>query len=297
MATTVVKPRPKTVDDITAEALRRYDRTPDPRFKEIMLALTKHLHAFAKEVNLTEEEWFKGILFLSRTGQMCTDMRQEFILLSDTLGLSMVTDLLSNAKPEGATESTVFGPFHRDDPPPKELGQSIVGKFRGGTPALITGRVVGLDGKPIAGAAMDVWQAGADGLYDSQDDSLHGGMDMRGLYHADSQGQYVVKTTRPVAYQVPSDGPVGEMLKAANRHPWRPAHVHFVVSAPGYQSVTTHLFDSIDPYLNSDVVFGVKDSLIVNFTEHKTADDLAKKYGIEAPYVTAEYDFVLAPAK
>ncbi len=294
---TVAPARPKSVEDITAEALGRYSNTQDPRLKEIMLCLTKHLHAFANEVNLTEQEWFRGIQFLTGVGHMCNDSRQEFILLSDTLGLSMVTDLLSNAKPAGATESTVFGPFHRDDPPAKEFGDSIVDHSRGGVVAYISGRVLDMNAKPIAHAALDVWQAGADGLYDSQDTTLGGGMNMRGLFHTDSEGRYLVKTTRPVAYQVPNDGPVGEMLRATNRHPWRPAHTHFMISAPGYQPLTTHLFDSIDQYLTSDVVFGVKDSLIVNFEEHSTHDESAKKFGATAPFVTASYDFVLPPAR
>jgi protocatechuate 3,4-dioxygenase beta subunit len=294
---TAAPARPKTVEDITNEALSRYANTPDPRLKEIMLALTKHLHAFANEVKLTEAEWFAGIEFLTRVGHMCSDNRQEFILLSDTLGLSMVVDLISNAKPAGASESTVFGPFHRDHPPEKGFGESIVDHDRGGTLALISGRVTGLDGKPIANAALDVWQAGADGLYDSQDTSLHGGMNLRGMYHTDAEGRFLVKTTRPVAYQVPNDGPVGDMLRAAGRHPWRPAHVHFLITAKGYQSLTTHLFDSIDPYLKSDVVFGTKESLIIKFNEHAADSEAAKKNGVNVPFVTANYDFVLAPAK
>jgi protocatechuate 3,4-dioxygenase beta subunit len=293
---TVAPARPKTVEDITAEAISRYNKTPDPRLKEIMVCLTKHLHAFAKEVNLTEAEWFAGIQFLTRVGHMCSDSRQEFILLSDTLGLSMVVDLLSNAKPTGATESTVFGPFHRDNPPEKGFGDEMFDSTRGGVLTFISGRVTDMNGKPIANAALDVWQAGPDGLYDSQDTALHGGMNFRGLYHTDAEGRYLVKTTRPVAYQVPNDGPVGDMLRAANRHPWRPAHTHFLITAPGYASLTTHIFDSIDPYLNSDVVFGVKDSLIVKFEEHKTEDEAAKKFGAKPPFCTATYDFVLAPA-
>ncbi len=294
---TAAPARPKTVQDITNEALSRYANTPDPRLKEIMLSLTKHLHAFADDVKLTEAEWFAAIMFLTRVGHMCSDVRQEFILLSDTLGLSMVVDLISNAKPAGASESTVFGPFHRDNPPEKGFGESIVDHDRGGTLAFISGRVVDMNGKPIANAALDVWQAGADGLYDSQDTSLHGGMNLRGMYHTDADGRFLVKTTRPVAYQVPNDGPVGDMLRAAGRHPWRPAHVHFLIAAKGYQSLTTHLFDSIDPYLKSDVVFGVKDSLIIKFEEHAADSEAAKKHGVNVPIVTANYDFVLASAK
>jgi hydroxyquinol 1,2-dioxygenase len=299
MSTTVAKPRsarPTSEDDITAEVLRRVEATPDPRTREIMLSLLKHLHAFIKEVRLTAPEWWKGIDFLTRTGHMCDDRRQEFILLSDTLGISMVTDLMSNRKPAGATESTVFGPFHRDGAPEMPFGGDIARVDRGGVTTIVSGRVLDLDGKPIAGALLDVWQVSADALYDSQEPELEG-MNMRGLFRTDSEGRYQVRTRRPVHYQIPSDGPVGELLRATNRHPWRPAHTHFVISAEGYEPVTTHLFDSIDPYLNEDAVFGVKDSLIVNFEEHQTRDEAAKKYGIEPPFCTTEYDFVLAPAR
>jgi hydroxyquinol 1,2-dioxygenase len=299
MSTTVAKPRsarPTSEDDITAEVLRRVEATPDPRTREIVLSLLKHLHAFIKEVRLTEPEWWKGIDFLTRTGHMCDDRRQEFILLSDTLGVSMVTDLMSNRKPAGATESTVFGPFHREGAPEMPFGGDIARVDRGGVSTIISGRVLDLNGKPIAGALLDVWQVSADALYDSQEPELEG-MNMRGLFRTDSEGRYQVRTRRPVHYQIPSDGPVGELLRATNRHPWRPAHTHFVIEAEGYEPVTTHLFDSIDPYLNEDAVFGVKDSLIVKFEEHKTRDEAAKKYGIEPPFCTTEYDFVLAPAK
>jgi len=295
MSTAATKPRPTTEDDITAEVLRRFDATEDPRLKQIMQSLVSHVHAFLKDVQLTEAEWWKGIEFLTKTGQMCDDRRQEFILLSDTLGISMVTDLISNRKPAGATESTVFGPFHREGAPEKQYGDSIVGADRHGVTAYCAGRVLDLNGEPIAGAELDVWQAAADGRYDVQDSTLEG-MNMRGKFHTGEDGRYLVKTTRPVAYQIPSDGPVGQMLQATNRHPWRPAHVHFVVSAPDYQTVTTHVFDSIDKYLDGDVVFGVKNSLIAEFETHTTNDEAAEEYGAEPPFVTCDFDFVLAPA-
>jgi hydroxyquinol 1,2-dioxygenase len=290
------KVRPTTEDDITAEVLRRFEGTEDPRLREIMLSLTRHIHAFVKDVRLTEAEWWKGIEYLTETGQMCDEKRQEFILLSDTLGVSMVTDLISNGRAAGATESTVFGPFHREGAPEREYGEDIVDHDRNGVTTFVYGRVLDLQGNPIAGAALDVWQAAADGLYDVQDASL-GDMNMRGIFHTDNDGRYLVKTTRPVAYQIPSDGPVGQMLKATNRHPWRPAHVHFVVSADGYQPVTTHLFDSVDQYLDGDAVFGVKNSLIIDFKEHITQDEAAKRFGAEAPFCTCEFDFILAKAK
>ena len=296
MSTAAVQPRPTTTDDITAEVLRRFEGTGDPRLKEILLSLVKHVHAFLKDVQLQESEWWEGINFLTATGQMCDDRRQEFILLSDTLGVSMVTDLISNGKPAGATESTVFGPFHRDGSPEKAYGDSIVGVNREGEICYCYGRVFDMNGNPIAGAELDVWQAAADGLYDVQDTSIEG-INMRGRFHTDKDGRYLVKTTRPVAYQIPSDGPVGKMLAAANRHPWRPAHVHFVVSAPGYDKVTTHVFDSVDKYLDGDAVFGVKNSLIAEFKAHDTRDEVGRELGAEPPFRTCEFDFVLAPAK
>jgi protocatechuate 3,4-dioxygenase beta subunit len=285
-------PTTTTEDDITAETIRRFEGTPDPRLRQIMVSLTRHLHGFIKDVQLTEREWFEAIRFLTATGHKCDDIRQEFILLSDTLGVSMVVDLISHRKPAGATESTVFGPFHREGAPELPMGASIAPRDEGGTPAVVFGRVLDEAGRPISGAVLDVWQANSDGFYDSQlpnANELH----MRGIFRTGADGQYVVRTTRPVHYQIPTDGPVGQMLKATNRHPWRPAHVHFAVSAEGFEPVTTHVFDSIDPYLKSDAVFGVKDSLIVDFQEHGTRDAAAEQFGMTPPFVTAEYDFVL----
>ena len=284
-----------TEDDITAAVLAGFAATPDPRLKEIMLALIKHLHAFVKEVELTEAEWFQAIEILTEAGKMCSDKRQEFILFSDTLGVSMVVDLIGHRKPEGATESTVFGPFHRLGSPDMPPGGNIAHRDTTGVPALVSGRVLDLDGKPIAGAVLDVWQAQSNGLYDSQDknpDQLH----MRGKFRTDSDGRYLLRTVQPVHYPIPSDGPVGAMLKATGRHPWRPAHIHFVVMADGYEAVTTHIFDRADPYLESDAVFAVKDSLICDFLRHETPTAEAARLGITGPVLTAEFDFVLKPA-
>jgi len=289
---TTKAPTTTTEDDITAETIRRFEGTPDPRLREIMTSLTRHLHGFIKEVQLTEQEWFEAIKFLTATGHKCDDIRQEFILLSDTLGVSMVVDLISHRKPAGATESTVFGPFHRAGAPELPMGANIAAEDEHGTPAVVFGRVLDPAGQPVAGALLDVWQANSEGFYDSQlPNSDH--LQMRGKFRTGRDGRYVVKTTRPVHYQIPTDGPVGVMLNATNRHPWRPAHVHFAVSADGFEPVTTHVFDSIDPYLKSDAVFGVKDSLIVDFQEHATRDTAAEQFGMEPPFVTAEFDFVL----
>lgn len=287
--------RSTTEDDITAAVLARFAATPDPRLKQIMLALIKHLHEFVKEVELTETEWFQAIEILTAAGKMCSDKRQEFILFSDTLGVSMVVDLIGHRKPEGATESTVFGPFHRLGAPDLPPGGNIAHRDTVGTPALVSGRVLGLDGKPIAGAVLDVWQTQSNGLYDSQDknpDELH----MRGKFTTDGAGRYLIRTVRPVNYPIPSDGPVGAMLKATGRHPMRPAHIHFVVMADGYEAVTTHIFDRTDEYLASDAVFAVKDSLICDFVRHETPTPEAAKLGIAGPMLTAEFDFVLKPA-
>ncbi len=282
-------------DDITAETLARFAETPDPRLRQIMLSLIGHLHAFVKEVQLTEAEWFQAIEILTRAGQMCSDKRQEFILFSDTLGVSMVVDLIGHRKPAGATESTVFGPFHRLGAPELPAGGNIAHRDASGVPTLVGGRVLDLDGRPIAGALLDVWQAQTNGLYDSQDqdpDALH----MRGKFRTDAEGRYLIRTVRPVNYPIPSDGPVGAMLQATGRHPWRPAHIHFVVSANGYEPVTTHIFDRIDPYLASDAVFAVKQSLICDFVRHENPEPAATRLGIAPPFLTADFDFHLKPA-
>jgi hydroxyquinol 1,2-dioxygenase len=287
--------RSTTEDDITAAVLARFAATPDPRLKQIMLALIKHLHEFVKEVELTEAEWFQAIEILTEAGKMCSDKRQEFILFSDSLGVSMVVDLIGHRKPEGATESTVFGPFHRLGAPDMPAGGNIAHRDTAGVPTLVSGRVLDLKGKPIANAELDVWQTQSNGLYDAQDSNpneLH----MRGKFRTDSEGRYLLRTVLPVNYPIPSDGPVGAMLKATGRHPWRPAHIHFVLTADGYDPVTTHIFDRTDPYLESDAVFAVKDSLICDFTRHESPTAETAKLGIAGPVYTAEFDFVLKPA-
>lgn len=295
MSTTMNR-RSTTEEDITNEVLRRFEATENPRLRQIMQSLVKHLHGFVRDVELTEEEWFQGIRFLTDTGHMCDEARQEFILLSDTMGVSMVVDLINHRKPEGATESTVFGPFHRDGVKDVENGANIAPRDAKGQPLMISGRVLDLQGKPIAGAALDVWQSDSQGLYDQQ---LPPGTPyhMRGIFHTDKDGHFLIRTTRPVAYTIPDDGPVGKMLRATNRHPWRPAHVHFVVSANGFEPVTTHIFDSVDKYLESDTVFAVKDSLICEFKEHAAPDEAAKLVGIDGPYASVNFDFVLKPVK
>jgi len=291
-----MKARATTEDDITAEVLRRFDATEDARLRHIMQSLVRHLHAFVKDVELTEAEWMTAIRLLTEAGHMCDDKRQEFILLSDTLGVSMVVDLINHRKPEGATESTVFGPFHRDGAPALPAGGNIAPRDKKGTPTIVSGRVLTLDGRPIAGARLDVWQADSSGLYDSQyaeADELH----LRGQFRTDADGRFLIRTVRPVYYAIPTDGPVGRMLTATNRHSWRPAHIHFVVSAEGCDPVTTHIFDDADPYLESDTVFAVKDSLMCTFVRHDVRDDDAARFGLEPPFCAARFDFVLKPSQ
>ena len=253
---------------ITGAVLGRIAASADPRVKQISEALIRHLHAFVREVRPTQKEWEYGIDFLTRTGQMCDDKRQEFILLSDTLGVSMLVDAINHPVPEGATETTVLGPFYVQAAPEKQNGDDIAGNIAGnmeGDPLLVTGSVSTVDGRPLAGATVDVWHSDDDGYYDVQQLDEIGGLAMRARFHADANGRFHFWSIKPAAYPVPHDGPVGEMLEAQGRHPWRPAHVHFMISAPGFEQLVTHVFVAGDQYLDSDVVFGVKDSLIREF--------------------------------
>jgi hydroxyquinol 1,2-dioxygenase len=282
-------------DTITDAVLDQMSATPDPRLKEIMAAAVRHLHAFAREVNLTPAEWIKGIEFMTAVGKTCTPERQEFILLSDTLGVSMVVDLITHRRRDGATESTVFGPFHRDGAPELPLGGNIAPRDAG-MPTFVDGWVRDGGGHPIEGALLDVWQTDSAGLYDSQT-TTPADLHMRGIFRTNEDGRYLIRTVRPVHYQIPSDGPVGRLLRATGRHPWRPAHIHFVVSADGYEPLTTHIFDAIDPYLKSDAVFAVKESLMCEFVKHMAEDEDARRLGAAVPFCTARFDFVLQRAR
>lgn len=278
---------------ITANALRSLENVQNPRLKRIMTSLITHLHAFVRDVELTEEEWFQGIQFLTRTGQMCDDRRQEFILLSDTLGVSMLVDAINHRTNGVATASTVLGPFYREGAAELPYGASISKDGRG-EPAVLMGRVLSTDGTPIAGAALDVWEANEQGLYEQQDPNQPE-MNLRGRFRTDEEGRYKIVAIKPVSYSIPDDGPVGQMLRALGRHPYRPAHIHFIVSAPGHRSLVTHLFVEGDPYLESDVVFGTKESLVVPFVLNESAEE-AVQHGVKAPFWTVHYDFVLMPA-
>lgn len=254
----------------------------DPRLRRIMASLITHLHGFIKDVALTEAEWEQAIGFLTETGRMCSGTRQEFILLSDVLGVSMLVDAINHRAPAPATPSTVFGPFHVDGAPVRPMGESISldGK---GEPCLFRGRVLDTDGNPVAGATVDVWSDNADGFYDVQQPDIQPPFNNRGVFLTGEDGRYAFRGVKPVSYPIPSDGPVGLMLAALGRHPWRPAHMHFLIGAPGFERLITHIFVAGDGYLESDAVFGVKDQLIVDF---KPAESPNEGW-------LAEYDFVL----
>jgi hydroxyquinol 1,2-dioxygenase len=283
-----------TPADITAKVVASFDGTPDDRLREVMQALVRHLHAFAVEVGLTEEEWRAGIETLTATGHITDDRRQEFILWSDALGLSMLVDALANMRPAGATESTVLGPFYVPGSPLLENGANIAAE-PAGTPTWVHGHVRDLEGAPIAGAELDVWQNGDDRLYGVQrpeapEDHL------RGRFRTREDGSYGFLAVRPVPYPIPDDGPVGQMLAATGRHPWRPAHIHMIVRADGFQSVTTHVFDAESEYLDSDAVFAVKPTLLRDVVR-RPADDPERREGVEGEWASLRADFVLAPGE
>ena len=277
---------------ITDAVLDRFAACDDPRFKTILTALVRHMHDFVREVGLTEAEWMAGIQFLTATGQTCTDKRQEFILLSDTLGVSMLVDAINNRKPTGALESAVQGPYYWEGAPERPLGSNLAEGVKG-EPAFYSGRVLTLDGAPVADALLDVWSGDGEGNYDMQ---LPGQTEMlaRGKLRTDAEGRYRFRSIRPASYPVPTDGPVGMMLNRMGRHPYRPGHIHMIVSAPGFQTVTTQLFVSGDAYLDSDAVFGVKESLIIDFQRHEPGIAPTGE-AIAVPFHTVEHDFVLCP--
>ncbi|HEY2603059.1 MAG TPA: dioxygenase [Thermoleophilaceae bacterium] len=278
--------------DITATVVASFEGAPDARLRELMQAFARHLHAFASEVGLTEDEWGQLIGELTATGHITDERRQEFILWSDSMGLSMLVDALANPLPEGATESTVLGPFYVPGSPARQWGENMA-REPAGTPAWVHGRVLSVDGSPIVGAELDVWQNGDDQLYavqrpEAEEDHL------RGRYTTREDGSYAFLAVRPVPYPIPYDGPVGKMLDATGRHPWRPAHIHMIVRAPGFKSVTTHLFDRESEYLDSDAVFAVKPSLLRDFITH-AGDDPDTPAGVDGDWVSVENDIVLAP--
>ncbi|MFK7962592.1 MAG: intradiol ring-cleavage dioxygenase [Burkholderiaceae bacterium] len=269
----------------------RMGDAPNERLKEVMTSVIKHMHAVVKETEPTMEEWMAAIQFLTKTGHMCDDWRQEFILLSDTLGVSMLVDAINHRKHGGATENTVLGPFHVADAPQYEMGANICldGK---GDPLFVHGRVLDADGEPIAGAQLDTWAANPEGFYDVQQRGIQPDMNLRGVFVTGEDGSFHFRTVKALHYPIPDDGSVGDLLKQTGRHPMRPAHIHFIVSADGFIPVTTHLFDSTCPWLYSDAVFGVKESLVA---EVKEIDDeaLGKARDLPAKHAEIHWDFIL----
>ena len=279
-------------DTLTAAVMKRMDEAKDPRFKEVMKSAIKHLHAFAREVNLTEEEWFEGIKFLTAVGQKCDDKRQEFILLSDILGLSMMVVALNHKTAPGATEATVLGPFFAHGAKEYEYGGDLrQGASMQGEDVWVSGRITSIDGKPIPNAVLDIWQAKADGIYDLQ---TGGEFELRGRVKANAKGEYAFKSYKPKFYSVPMDGPVGDLVRATGNHHMRPAYMHAIVSAPGYQQVITHVFVEGDPYIDHDAVWAVKHSLV---GKYRKVDDAAKakELGMPNPFTVLEWDFKLSP--
>jgi hydroxyquinol 1,2-dioxygenase len=286
--------RARHVDEFTITDLvnRQIGPMVPARLAEIVSALTRHLHDFAREVQLGEDELMAGIRFLTEVGQQCDDRRQEFILLSDVLGLSMLVTAQNNRKPAGCTEATVFGPFHVEDSPPHALGDDIANGAQG-DPCFVSGVVRGIDGTPVSGAKLEVWQADAEGYYDVQ----YAGLDearARATLATGPDGAYRFRSIVANSYPIPHDGPVGKLLAGLGRHPWRPAHLHFMITADGYETLITHVFRQGDAYLDSDAVFGVRESLIADWLCHPPGQAPDGSL-LLVPFYTLAFDFVLKP--
>jgi hydroxyquinol 1,2-dioxygenase len=278
-------------DTLTDAVVARLKKTKNPRLRQIMGAAVKHLHAFAREVKLTEEEWFEGIKFLTAVGQKCDDKRQEFILLSDVLGLSMMIVALNHKTAPGATEATVLGPFFAHGAKEYGYGGDLrEGATMKGEDVWVSGRVLGTDGKPVPNAVLDIWQAKADGIYDVQ---TEGEFELRGRVKCNAKGEYAFASYKPKFYSIPMDGPVGDLTRNTTNNHMRPAHMHAIVSAPGYLQVITHVFVDGDPYLDGDAVFAVKDSLVSKYRKVNNATE-AKKLGMPNPFLRLDWDFHLS---
>jgi protocatechuate 3,4-dioxygenase beta subunit len=278
----------------TEAVIARMAGCADPRLKEVVTSVVRHLHAIVREVEPTHEEWMAAIEFLTATGHTCTGTRQEFILLSDTLGVSMLVDAINGRKLAGGTQSTVLGPFYVEGAPELPHGADVTAGARG-EPLVVRCRVLDTDGRPLAGAVVDTWHTDAEGFYDVQKPGEIPAMSLRGRFRTDADGAFWYRTIRPSSYPIPDDGPVGKMLEALGRHPWRPAHIHFILRAEGHEPVTTHLFLDGDPYLDSDAVFAVKESLIVPVRRVEDPEE-ARRLGVAAPFSLVTYDFRLQPA-
>lgn len=264
----------------------------DERLKQIMEVVTRKLHEAVKELEPTEKEWFDAIMFLTETGHMCDEWRQEFILLSDVLGVSMLVDAVNHRKSSGASESTVLGPFHVDGAPELPMGANICLDEKG-EDILVKGRILDVEGQPIENAVIDVWQANDEGFYDVQQKGIQPDFNLRGVFRTGADGSYWFRAVKPKFYPIPDDGPVGKMLGKLGRHPYRPAHLHYIIKADGFEPLTTHIFDPDDPYINSDAVFGVKQSLLAEF---ERIEDAARGKELEFGdwFWQVEHNFILA---
>ena len=283
-------------EDTSADVvIARNAKAGDARLAQVMAVIVRHLHAAVKEIEPSTDEWMTAVQFLTRTGHMCTDWRQEFILLSDILGVSMLVDAINNRKPSGATESTVLGPFHVADAPELPMGANICLDQKG-EPMLVSGRILDTEGKPVAGTRIDVWQANDEGFYDVQQKGLQPDFNLRGVFRTGADGRYWFRGVKPRFYPIPDDGPVGKLLAALGRHPFRPAHLHYILEAQGFETLVTHIFDPDDEYIGSDAVFGVKKSLMAKF-DHVTDPGRIAAAGMKAPYYHVNHDFVLTTAK
>ena len=280
-----------TEDNSVEVVTARLQGADNQRLRQVMEVVIRKLHEAVKEIEPTEAEWFEAIKFLTATGHKCDDWRQEYILMSDVFGVSMLVDAINNRKPSGASESTVLGPFHVADAPWLEMGANtcLDGK---GEPMFVHGRILDTEGNPIGGASIDVWQANDEGFYDVQQKGIQPEFNLRGRFRTGDDGRYWFRGAKPKFYPVPTDGPVGQLLTRFGRHPYRPAHLHYILEADGFEKLTTHIFDPDDPYIASDAVFGVKQSLMAEF---KRVDDpgRAAAVGVKAPYYDVEHDFVL----
>lgn len=278
-----------TEQNLTDIAMERWQDIPDPRLRQVMTALIKHVHAFVREIEPTGQEWFTAIDWLTRTGKMCDSKRQEFILFSDVLGVSMLVDAINHRLPTGATPTTVEGPFHVANAPEVANGGDMA-KGAPGIPCFVSGTVRDLSGKPVAGATLDLWQTDGEGFYEAQRDTTEPWM--RGLYHSQPDGSYLVRTVAPIAYTIPMDGTIGELVSRTNISHFRPAHIHFCIEAAGYHRVVTHLFQRGDAYIETDVVYGVKEPLITDFIK-KEPGKAPNGEIVNTPYYEVHYDFVL----
>ncbi len=286
--------RNTTEQNITGLVIDRYSACRDPRLRTVLASLIRHLHGFVSDVEPTEQEWRTAIDFLTRVGQTCDEKRQEFILLSDVLGVSILVDAINHRMPDAATPSTIMGPFHVRNSPEFANGANMAADAPG-KPLVLTGSVRSLAGAPIPNAIVDVWQPDGEGIYEAQRPGQDGPY-LRGAYRTDASGSFIIRSVTPIGYSIPLDGPAGDLITRTGVSPFRPAHVHFEVSADGFAPLITHIFRNLDPYLDTDVVFAVKDRLVVDFFE-KEPGTASNGETIAVPYLTAKVEFVLASAR